>query len=233
MKRPIGYPEVDMSLLISRAKIIAPIPESVRLRAMARARSTCDSLSVEPFEFARPVRFRRFAVAVAVATAFGVGVAAAAVVFRGAAPEKTHVAQSRIADKSFLVERPIAPPLNSCKPLLFCPKPTEPLGPSSNSPTHPSVESKPRRPDNTPSAQPSYAVELSLLQRAQAAYIERKFVTALLLVTEHSRRFPKGGLTEEREALRVKVLLSDGREKEANRAAKAFESRFPRSALLK
>jgi hypothetical protein len=76
------------------------------------------------------------------------------------------------------------------------------------------------------------AVQLELLQRAQAAYTRRDFASALALLAEHARRFPRGHLAEEREALRVRSLLAAGRPEEARRAAVQFGRRFPRSVLL-
>jgi outer membrane protein assembly factor BamD (BamD/ComL family) len=78
----------------------------------------------------------------------------------------------------------------------------------------------------------SYAAELELLQRAQAAYAGRDFTDALTVVAEHRRRFPNGRLTEEREALRVRALKGAGRTNESRAAAASFAARFPRSVLL-
>jgi outer membrane protein assembly factor BamD (BamD/ComL family) len=96
----------------------------------------------------------------------------------------------------------------------------------------PSAVPKTARPEPSLTARESYTAELSLLQRAQAAYTDRNFATTLLLVSEHTRRFPNGRLAEEREALHVKALIGAGRVDEAHRAASAFATRFPRSALL-
>jgi hypothetical protein len=76
------------------------------------------------------------------------------------------------------------------------------------------------------------ADEVDLLRRARGAYGRREFSRALMLVAEHARRFSQGHLAEEREALRVRSLLSAGRTAEAHRAAEAFAIRFPRSVLL-
>ncbi len=77
-----------------------------------------------------------------------------------------------------------------------------------------------------------FTAGLELLQRAHAAYTRHDFPGALMMVEEHARRFPKGLLTEQREALRVRSLASAGRADEAHRAAAAFAVRFPRSVLL-
>jgi len=81
-------------------------------------------------------------------------------------------------------------------------------------------------------AHESYAAEMDLLQRAQVAYAARDFAGALVLVAEHSRRFPRARLGEERESLRVRLLADAGYTAEARRAAAAFATRFPRSVLL-
>jgi hypothetical protein len=64
------------------------------------------------------------------------------------------------------------------------------------------------------------------------AHATSDFPGALALVAEHSRRFPKGRLAEEREALRVRSLIGSQRMDEARRAIAEFEVRFPRSVFL-
>jgi hypothetical protein len=86
-------------------------------------------------------------------------------------------------------------------------------------------------PRNAQGADP-FAAEVHLLRRAQAAYSHGDFSTALTVLADHGRRFPRGHLAEEREALRVRSLLRSGRDAEAHRAAAAFSARFPRSVLL-
>jgi hypothetical protein len=70
------------------------------------------------------------------------------------------------------------------------------------------------------------------MRSAHNAYASHEFANALVLVSEHARRFPRGLLAEEREALRVRCLLAAGRTSEAQRAAAAFPKRFPRSVLV-
>lgn len=74
--------------------------------------------------------------------------------------------------------------------------------------------------------------EVKLLQRAQHAYASGDFSSTLVLVAEHARRFARGPLAEECEALGVKSLLSAGRSEDARRAGATFAARFPRSVLL-
>jgi hypothetical protein len=61
--------------------------------------------------------------------------------------------------------------------------------------------------------------------------VHGNFAGALPLLTLHARRFPHGRLTEEREALRVKVLVGLDRRTEARRAARSFARVFPKSPL--
>jgi hypothetical protein len=98
--------------------------------------------------------------------------------------------------------------------------------------TQNAATAKPARPARVAGAADPFAVELDVLQRAHAAYARRDFSGALTLVAEHARRFRKGPLAEQREALRVRSLVGSGRRDEAQRAASAFAVRFPRSVLL-
>jgi hypothetical protein len=97
---------------------------------------------------------------------------------------------------------------------------------------HHAVTARPARPARAGGAADPFTAELDLLQRAHAAYTRRDFAGALTLVAEHARRFPKGHLAEQREALRVRSLAGSGRSDEAHRAAAAFAAGFPRSVLL-
>jgi hypothetical protein len=67
--------------------------------------------------------------------------------------------------------------------------------------------------------------------QARAAVARGDYAAALTPIAEHARRFRDGRLAEEREALRVKTLVGLGRTEEAQRAASAFQARFPRSVL--
>ena len=95
---------------------------------------------------------------------------------------------------------------------------------------HHAVTGRPHRRPSTRGADP--LAEVELLQLAHLAYARRDFRGALALVAEHARRFPRGPLAEECEALRVESLLAAGHAGEARRAGAAFAARFPRSVLL-
>jgi hypothetical protein len=88
------------------------------------------------------------------------------------------------------------------------------------------------KPARAPSGAHPFTGEIELLERAHLAYARRDFSVALALVREHARRFPRGPLAEEREALRVESLVGLGLTDEARRLAAAYAARFPRSVLL-
>lgn len=210
--------------LLERGKIIPPLPGSVRARSLARARAAIAAAVAYPPE-PMPARWRRaLPIALAASLALAVGAAGAVAALRGQAP------QDPVPTPPV---KPALPP--SARPALAPPMQDPALDPP---PAAPAVvpqsdgAPKPQRAARPATAQESYAAELELLQRAQAAYAGRNFAGALALVAEHSRRFPSGRLAEEREALRVRSLASFGRADEAARAATAFAQRFPRSVLL-
>jgi hypothetical protein len=74
--------------------------------------------------------------------------------------------------------------------------------------------------------------ELRLLERAREALARGNFPDAWSALTTHERRFPRGRLAEEREALEVNTLLGLGRRDDAERVAADFRRRFPHSVLL-
>lgn len=73
--------------------------------------------------------------------------------------------------------------------------------------------------------------ELQLLTRARTALARQDNDAAMRWLGTHRKLYPKGQLTEEREALRVETLRRMGQDKEADRAAGDFRERFPKSVL--
>jgi hypothetical protein len=71
----------------------------------------------------------------------------------------------------------------------------------------------------------------ALVERARVALLRRAPADALAAVEEHARRFPRGQLAEEREALAVQCLAALGRGDDARTRAEVFHRRFPQSAL--
>jgi hypothetical protein len=78
----------------------------------------------------------------------------------------------------------------------------------------------------------SYALELGLLEPARQSIARGDFGAALGAIAQHQREYPRGQLTEEREALRVRALWGMGKQGQAESAAGAFRKRYPRSGLL-
>jgi len=202
--------------LLEGGKSIPPVPDVVRSRALARARATVATGVVRAIE-PMPSQWRRaLPIALAASIALAVGAAGAAA---------TLLARSR-ASQNHVPVRPMRPALAPRLPTLALTPPTD----APDVARQDSLKAKPQRAGT--SRQESYAAELRLLERAQAAYASRDFASALALVAEHGRLFPNGRLAEEREALRVRSLVGSGRMDEAARAAATFANRFPRSVLL-
>jgi hypothetical protein len=76
------------------------------------------------------------------------------------------------------------------------------------------------------------AQERSLVQGARMALVRGQPASALSLLSEHETRFPRGQLTEEREALRIEALVRLGRRDEARTRAARFRAAYPQSLLL-
>lgn len=73
------------------------------------------------------------------------------------------------------------------------------------------------------------ARESELVAQARGAVMERRWQDALVLIEQHGRKFAHGRLAEERESLRVPVLMMLGRHDEARSAAQRFHARYPSS----
>jgi hypothetical protein len=75
-------------------------------------------------------------------------------------------------------------------------------------------------------------VERRLLAVARTALARAASVDALAACDEHARRFPRGALAEEREALAIEALADAKRSDEAKARAERFERAYPKSILL-
>jgi|LNFM01.1.fsa_nt_gb hypothetical protein len=76
------------------------------------------------------------------------------------------------------------------------------------------------------------AEEQQLLSAAQRALTQRDTSAALDAVRAHSRRFARGALAEERDALEIRALLLGEREREARALAERFRRRYPDSVFI-
>jgi hypothetical protein len=211
--------EQEVQAVVEQGRQIRRTPDVVRARLLARARGAVAAsrsvTSVAAPETAPAWRGRRLAFAVAALLLFTTAGATAALYVHGRrSVEIVPTARPTPGTPSVVAAAPELPAAE-----------TEPA---------PQLVSRPKlqRPHRTLSPQESYAAELYLLQRAQSDYASQDFSDALVLVAEHARRFPKGRLAEEREALRVRSLAGAGRGDQARRALAAFARLFPRSALL-
>lgn len=94
----------------------------------------------------------------------------------------------------------------------------------------PTARPSTREPD-APTSDDGLASEMTLLARAQTALQRGLFPSALSALDEHARRFPRGQLAEEREALAVQALVRADRVEDARRRAARFDARYPHSVL--
>lgn len=74
--------------------------------------------------------------------------------------------------------------------------------------------------------------ELAILEQAQQAASRDDHAAVLAITRDHEVHYPKGRLSEEREALRVRAMIGLGRLGEARQTAARFHRSFPRSVLL-
>jgi hypothetical protein len=95
---------------------------------------------------------------------------------------------------------------------------------ASEPPSKPSA----KMPTSTDSAS-TLAAERSLLDQARQALARGEPGAGLTPLGRHAARFPKGILTEEREALAVRLLAAVGNVNAATSRAEAFHRRFPNS----
>jgi len=214
--------EPELEALLNSRRVERRAPPEVRARVIARARAivaaggqippTASLVLAPPPSAIPPSRNRLGRIGVPASFAAAALVAIAAVAALRSRPAAVPQAAPSVPPTVTLaprVEEPSTPPLVA-PPLVAPPK--APLS------ARPHAEL-----DTT---------ELELLARAQSAYTHRDFGRAIALLGESSRRYPRGHLAEEREALRIRSLFGTGRTDEAQRAAAAFAQRFPRSVLL-
>lgn len=215
-------PNPELEALLEQVRIHRSVPASVRARILDHSREiasapTGSSLPAVEAEArsTRALEGRRwqFPFAATVALTAGGALASAAVLTYRLGPSGSAVSSTPAA---VLPTHPGAPTTPASLPID--PQPSPVLMPFRRA-----------RPSNV---RESYAAELSLLNRSQAAYGRGNLSGALAFLSEHARRFPRGRLAEEREALRVRSLAGIGYTFEARNAAAAFANRFPHSAML-
>jgi hypothetical protein len=115
--------------------------------------------------------------------------------------------------------------------------PTLPVPPVIVTPT---VVSEPAPPAEAASASPQPSTlpprntltdERVLLDQARRQLASDEPARALIFLDQHGQRFARGLLSEEREAMRINVLVQLGRKDEAKARGEAFAARFPNSIM--
>jgi hypothetical protein len=81
-------------------------------------------------------------------------------------------------------------------------------------------------------APPDLAAERALLDVARTALGRGAGGNALVACEDHARRYPRGSLAEEREAIAVQALVLDHRSEDAKERAERFRRTYPRSIFL-
>ncbi|HEX2658942.1 MAG TPA: hypothetical protein VHU40_11750, partial [Polyangia bacterium] len=178
----------ETEALLAHERDIAPVPSSVRERAITRARASLRSrVMATPVIMRAPTRAR---------WAIAAGMLGFASVAMGAAAYQIRVRWSKPAADSPAVSLPanaVAPVVRPAQAPAALP--IELVAPPER------VVSAPRATRPVVSAD-----ELRLLRQARAAVARQDFTGALPPLAEHTRRFKDGRMAEEREALRVKAL---------------------------
>lgn len=128
-------------------------------------------------------------------------------------------------------------PVGQPAPSLAAPTPQATVATpvSSPSPVHPapSATVTARRPSATIDESPdALEEEQRLLGAAQRALTQTDAAGALATIRAHARRFPRGTLAEERDALEIRALLLAQREDEARALAARFRRRYPDSVFI-
>jgi len=80
-------------------------------------------------------------------------------------------------------------------------------------------------------AKNTLSAERNVLDRARKRLAADEPLEALTFLEQHSQQFPRGQLSEEREAMRVNVLVLLGRVAEAKARGEAFVARYPSSLM--
>jgi len=228
----------ELHSLLERERALPAQPPDVRERAVLRARAALRATSIiAPVR--APLARARWLIAAAV-------VLLAANLLGAALRAKRHAAQSalggapRLAGESPLKKR--APAMGVAGQLPSeraddTARERSELGARAAALSEPERAALPAPKPQASAPHPvtaveAYALELKWLGPARPAVARGDYAAALAAIGAHARRFPAGRLAEEREALRVQALVGLGRANEAQRAAHAFQARFPASILL-
>jgi hypothetical protein len=155
--------------------------------------------------------------------AAGLAVVAAVILSRPAAETQVPSAASAARPSPVAHELTLAP--GSALPEQ-APAPTD-SGATTSAPTPSSA-----RPSSARHASDRLKEEVAILSRAESERHARRFASALNLLEEHRRKFPRGSLSQERMAARIRVLCGLGRVTEAEAELAALKRASPSSLHL-
>jgi outer membrane protein assembly factor BamD (BamD/ComL family) len=96
----------------------------------------------------------------------------------------------------------------------------------------PTASAAPAASDVTPGHDAQLAGERALLEIARTALGKGDSAAALDALAKHASRYPRGQMSEEREALAVEALAGAGRMDEARSRGARFRRDFPNSMLM-
>jgi len=196
---------------MARAEVLARIERTLRLASLGGAAGVAAG-NVAGNVVGAALRTKAI-VALAVTASFGAGVALG----RGTAPERPREPPAVVTAPA------VSSPVSAVRAVEPAPPPPPPPPP----PTSPVAV--PASASVGPTVVDDLAQEQVLVDTARAALSRGRAGDALVAVEAHAKRFPRGRLVEEREALAVQALASSGRLDEAKARAAKFHSRFPSS----
>lgn len=167
----------------------------------------------------------------------GVWSTAAALVVGGAGGAWLHRELTSPPTVPVVAPLPAAPPPTVAPPE---PQPSEIVPTEVSPPPEPTPQrerererEQPRR--VTPVAAPAPSTleaEQQLLDTARTAFLRREPERAMPVLDEYARKFPRGALSEEHDALRIQGLCLLGRGAQATELARVFRQRHPNSVFL-
>lgn len=225
--------ETSLEALLATGRPLPRQPDAVRQRVLARATEAA-ALAPTPLprseSATRAPAFRH--VAMAAGAALAVGIAGTVYALDGGGSRLEPAASTPVVAAPAARSTDASAPRMAASPGAPVPLPPAAASSRKEAAAAPDIERPSRRPRAGGAGDETYDAELGLMRSAHNAYASHEFANALVLVSEHARRFPRGLLAEEREALRVRCLLAAGRSAEAQRAAADFLRRFPRSVLV-
>ena len=176
--------------------------------------------SLRPSGLMRAVTTHKAIIAATLVPVFALGVLTGAAAVRWV-QHRVVTSAPRIAAPLPVVEAPPASPSVSLEPVVT---PEELARVPSD---RPSANTASSPPPSSPTS--TLAAERSLLDEARHALARGEPGAGLAPLNRHAARFPKGILTEEREALAVRILCALGNTGAATARAENFHRQFPNS----